>query len=202
MNISGFLILNKPKNVTSFFCVKTIRKILKAPVKKLRIGHGGTLDDFAIGVLIIGIGRQATRHLSQLLNCDKTYTVTAKLGQLTNTLDYTGTTIKEHDASHISESDVRKALKDLGASYEQTPPLFSALKHEGAPLYKLARNQQADLEKLNEIAEKKRRTVKLLHLELTDFLITHQLSQYLYALATDHIRHILVYEDYIILFPF
>lgn len=169
MDTHGFLIINKPKNVSSFYCVKTIRNILKMPVKKLRVGHAGTLDDFATGVLIIGIGREATKYLGSLLNRDKKYTVTAKLGELTNTLDFTGTALEQDDTSHITEEQLRTSIKDMGASYKQTPPLYSALKHEGAPLYKLARTQKVDLEKLKEIAEKKSRTVQLFDLELTDF---------------------------------
>ena len=128
----GFLFINKSKGISSFGCIKQIKKIIG---KKIKIGHAGTLDPFATGLLIIGIGRGATKYLNFFTKSDKEYIATGKLGILTDTR----TIIQEDQVSTISEQDLLNAIKALGKEYQQTPPKFSALKYEGKPLYKLAR---------------------------------------------------------------
>ena len=130
------MILNiyKPKGITSFGVVKKIRKI----VGEKKVGHGGTLDPFAEGVLIIGTGSD-TKELKKITDTDKTYTASIKLGKTTNTLDPEGDVIKKKRIPRISESKINKVLKSfLGASM-QTPPMFSAKKIGGIKLYELAR---------------------------------------------------------------
>ena len=130
------MILNiyKPKGITSFGVVKKIRKI----VGEKKVGHGGTLDPFAEGVLIIGTGSD-TKELKKITDTDKTYTASIELGKTTNTLDPEGDVIEKKKIPRLSESKINKVLKSfLGASM-QTPPMFSAKKIGGVKLYELAR---------------------------------------------------------------
>ena len=188
-DLTGFLFINKPIDISSFSCVRTIKQLLP---KKTRVGHTGTLDNFATGLLIICIGRQATRLAGSLLNLDKQYAVRAKLGELSDTLDRTGTVLESGDASHITEQDLQAAITVLGSSYSQVPPIYSALKHEGAPLYELVRKGKATVEKLEEIVEKKRRIVQLHEISLISykapfFSFTAHVSKgtYIRSLAND-----------------
>ena len=165
-NIYGFLLVNKAKNISSYDCIRHIKKILN---KKEKIGHAGTLDNFASGLLIIGIGRQATKHISQLTNLDKEYIVEAKLGELTDTLDHTGKIIEQQNCPNITAINLQQAINALGKSYIQTPPVYSALKHKGKPLYQLARTNKVATEKLDEIVKQKSREIKIFNLEILDF---------------------------------
>lgn len=170
--IEGFLFINKPTDITSHDCIKQIKKILKektvAGEKRTKIGHAGTLDPFATGLLIVGIGRGATKYLSMVMKGNKQYIATGKLGVLTDTLDKTGIVIEQTEAPSITREQLMNAIHALGNSYTQTPPAYSALKYKGQPLYKLARKGEAP-EKLTEIIESKKRTVQLYAIELTDF---------------------------------
>lgn len=165
-NLNGFILINKPKNITSYDCIRHIKKILR---QKIKIGHTGTLDDFATGLLIICIGRKATKLSSTLLNSNKEYVVTAKLGELTDSLDLTGKIIEQDKQINISETNIKKAIKQLGSEYVQIPPIYSALKHKGKPLYKLARNEKLDSEELNKIIEQKSRNIRIFNIELLKF---------------------------------
>src|SRR5579871_752471 len=161
--LSGFLLVNKPIGISSYACIGRIKFLLRqdpSMQKKIKIGHAGTLDPFASGLLIIAIGREATRLLSQCMAMKKTYVATGKCGELTDTLDCTGNIISRSEIIP-SEQDLRKALNSFNSSYEQTPPIYSALKHEGSPLYALARKNILDEEQLHAIADAKRRTVQL-----------------------------------------
>jgi tRNA pseudouridine55 synthase len=193
-SLTGFLLINKPKNYTSFDCIRHIKRIIKQNIK---IGHTGTLDDFATGLLIIGIGRPATKLSDTLLNLDKEYIVKVKLGELTNTLDKTGTVIEQKDPKHISQKDIKNAIQKLGTSYTQVPPIYSALKYKGKPLYKLAREQKISDQKLKTIVKQKRRTVQIYDIQLLSFdtpcfIIKTTVSKgtYIRSLAND-IAHML-----------
>lgn len=160
---TGFLLINKPVGISSYGCIGRIKKLLynaQISPKTLCIGHAGTLDPFASGLLIIAIGREATRLLSQCMVMEKTYIATGKCGELTDTLDCTGTVVATSD--HIpSEQELRSALDSFGSIYEQIPPMYSALKYQGKPLYLLARKKMIQQEQLQEIAEGKRRVIQL-----------------------------------------
>lgn len=165
---TGFLLINKPAGITSYGCIGYLKRIIRQ--KKIKIGHAGTLDPFATGLLIVAIGREATRLMSSIMMLEKTYVAKAKLGELTDTLDYTGTVTKTDDASFISVEILQQnAIASFGSSYEQTPPLYSALKHEGDALYKLVRQKRMSEEELEEIAEQKRKVVQLYELELLSY---------------------------------
>ncbi len=161
----GFLLINKPVDMTSFGCIKYLKRVIQ---QKVKIGHAGTLDPFATGLLIVALGREATRLISKIMVMEKTYIATGKCGELTDTLDYTGTVIDT--SSHIpSEQEIKAAMASFGSSYEQIPPIYSALQHEGQRLYALARKNSMSPEELQAIAEKKRRTVQLYDLQLLSY---------------------------------
>lgn len=168
--LTGFLLINKPVDISSFDCIRHLQKITRqAGLKKLKIGHAGTLDVFASGLMIIALGRKATKGLNYLSKLSKEYIATAQLGELTDTLDNTGEIVETTDASSVKGEDLVTALKSFGSEYEQIPPIYSALKHEGKPLYKLARHKKLDDQTLNKLVKQKSRTVQLHKLELNEF---------------------------------
>ena len=130
------MILNiyKPVNWTSFEVVKRIRTI----IKEKKVGHGGTLDPFAEGVLVIGTGKD-TKKLTSITNDDKSYIATIQLGELTNTLDTEGEIIETKKVPKLSLEIIEDALKKFSGKMYQTPPMYSAKKVNGKRLYELAR---------------------------------------------------------------
>jgi len=135
--IEGILIVNKPKGKTSFSLVYDLRKCLG--VKK--IGHAGTLDPFATGVMVMLIGRNYTRLSDQFLTSDKEYVARLLLGLETDTYDCEGQTIQ---TSSVIPSlfEIEERLKLFQGEIEQVPPMFSAKKQDGKKLYELARKGQ------------------------------------------------------------
>ncbi len=132
--MNGVLNINKPADITSFGVVAHIRKTLG--VKK--IGHAGTLDPMATGVLIVCLG-EATKLVPYLMDGEKEYKACLKLGIETTTEDRTGEVTQENSFSPVSEKDIREVLQSFIGSIEQVPPVISALKYKGKPLYKYAR---------------------------------------------------------------
>src|SRR5438046_726477 len=115
---SGFLLINKPAGISSYGCIAYLKRIIK---QKVKIGHAGTLDPFATGLLVVALGREATRLISQIMVMEKTYIATGKCGELTDTLDYTGAVVTT--CTHIpSEQEIRASLASFGSSYTQIPP--------------------------------------------------------------------------------
>ena len=134
MGIHGILNLNKPPRLTSRQAVDCVKRILN--VKKA--GHGGTLDPDATGVLLICLG-DGTKLFEALQVGTKEYEGTFVLGITTDTLDANGQIIKTADTSQITPDQVRSVCQQFVGEIEQIPPMFSAVKHKGKPLYKLAR---------------------------------------------------------------
>lgn len=165
-NIAGYLLINKPKDISSFACIKKLQKLIS---RKYGIGHTGTLDPFATGLLIISIDRTANKHNGQFIKLDKIYNATGKLGELTDTLDHTGHLLEQSNPHAIAQEDMVNVIQQFGQGYTQVPPMFAALKHEGTPLYKLARTQEISREMLATIAQGKQRTIALHCLELTQW---------------------------------
>ena len=165
-SLKGFLLINKPAGITSFSCVMQLKKLLP---KKEKIGHAGTLDPFANGLLIVGISRNATEHMDKLISLDKKYTVTAQLGVETDTHDYTGTITKQDDVSRITKEQLVDALYSLMPSYIQTPPIFSALKYQGMRLYKYARNKEVQDIDLSAVVTAKSRRIFLYDAQVISF---------------------------------
>ncbi len=157
--------INKPPGITSFGCIRKIKKIIE---QKGKIGHAGTLDPFAQGLLIVAISRQATRNIHTFMQADKEYIVKAKLGELSDTLDVTSRIIKTADISGITKQDLVNAIETLGTSYIQTPPIYSALRYKGTRLYEFARKQKLSAESLLAIAQQKQKRVQLYALELLE----------------------------------
>lgn len=131
--MQGLLLLDKPESVTSYGAVAGVKRISG----EKRVGHTGTLDPMATGVLPVLLGR-ATALSSYLLDADKRYTATLRFGVETDTCDITGTVLTEQKAS-VSEQEARDLLARFTGTGQQTPPMFSALKRNGVPLYRLAR---------------------------------------------------------------
>lgn len=130
----GVLNINKPEGMTSFAVVAGLRKILK--VKK--IGHGGTLDPQAIGVLPVCLGK-ATKIVPFLMDNIKEYRATLHLGIATDTQDATGKVLQKTENVFVSREQISSALDAFVGDIEQIPPMFSALRYKGKRLYELAR---------------------------------------------------------------
>ena len=132
--MNGIINVYKEKGYTSHDVVAILRKI--AGQKK--IGHTGTLDPDATGVLPVCLGR-ATKVCDLLTDHDKTYETVLLLGKTTDTQDISGEILKEHPTDHLNEAEVIKVIENFKGTYDQIPPMYSALKVNGKKLYELAR---------------------------------------------------------------
>ena len=132
--MNGVINVFKNKGMTSFDVVRKIKKIAKTG----KVGHTGTLDPEATGVLPICIGK-ATKIIDYIMNSEKVYVVEFKLGVKTTTYDLEGEVIAETDPSHLSYDEILKVVTDFKGEYLQVPPMYSALKQNGVRLYTLAR---------------------------------------------------------------
>lgn len=150
----GFLNIYKPKGMTSFDVVARLRRVTKIK----QIGHTGTLDPFAVGVLPICIGKST--RLIEYLDDDKEYLATVQFGKDTDTYDLDGTVTKTYDKK-ITQEDLISILDDFRGEIEQLPPIYSAIKVNGKKLYEYARN--------GEEVEIKPRKVFISKLELESF---------------------------------
>ena len=126
--------LNKPIGWTSFDVCKKIRGI----IKEKKVGHGGTLDPFAQGVLIVGTGKD-TKELNAISNQNKSYEASILLGSLTDTLDIDGKITQKKNVPKFSEDLITNVLNSFIGEYLQTPPMYSAKKIKGKKLYEYAR---------------------------------------------------------------
>ena len=131
---SGFFNIDKPIGVTSMDVVRKIRK----EINSKKIGHGGTLDPLATGVLPIAIGN-ATRLLEYVLNYSKTYIAEIEIGKTSNTYDSEGDFSNQKSYDHITKSMIDIELNNFKGIINQTPPTFSAIKKDGVRMYQLAR---------------------------------------------------------------
>lgn len=133
--VEGIIIVDKPAGPTSHDVVARVRRILRVR----RVGHTGTLDPFATGVLVICVGR-ATRLVQFLTGADKEYVAEMRLGLATDTGDPTGKALPgARSASDVSEESIMNALNSMTGKIEQVPPMFAAKKIGGQKLYELAR---------------------------------------------------------------
>ena len=126
--------LNKPIGWTSFDVCKKVKKI----TKETKVGHGGTLDPFASGVLVIGTGKD-TKKLKYISDEKKSYDATLFLGEITNTLDVEGKVIQKRKVPILNKKKITDVLEHFIGDYSQTPPMFSAKKVAGKKLYEYAR---------------------------------------------------------------
>lgn len=132
--VNGVLILDKPLGLTSNAALQTCKRLFDAA----KAGHTGSLDPLATGVLPLCFG-EATKFSQFVLDADKAYTSTFVLGVGTDTLDIEGDITARADASSVDEPTLRGAMSSLTGEIEQVPPMYSAIKRNGQPLYKLAR---------------------------------------------------------------
>ncbi|TQV87818.1 tRNA pseudouridine(55) synthase TruB [Aliikangiella coralliicola] len=153
--VNGILLLNKPQGISSNKALQQVKQLFFAA----KAGHTGALDPLATGMLPICFG-EATKFSQFLLESDKGYRVVAKLGVRTDSCDSTGETIETKPAN-VSEKKLLKALDQFRGDILQVPSMFSALKHKGQPLYKLAR-QGIEI-------EREAREISVFHLELLRF---------------------------------
>ena len=134
-NLNGIIVIDKPPDISSARVVASVKKALDAA----KVGHAGTLDPFAEGVLVCCVN-QATRLAGFLLHGPKKYAAVLKLGEETDTQDLTGQIVAATDPSGLSRDTIQNAFESYKGTVEQPPPVYSALKHKGTPLYKLARS--------------------------------------------------------------
>jgi tRNA pseudouridine55 synthase len=151
--LDGILNINKPQNKTSFSIVAMVKRLSG----EQRVGHAGTLDPAATGVLPVCFGR-GTRFIEFIVETSKTYSAQIELGVTTDTYDSSGRITERGDPSGINQPQLESALESFRGSIQQTPPMYSAVKYRGQPLYKLAR---AGIK-----VERKSRPAKIHRLEL------------------------------------
>jgi tRNA pseudouridine55 synthase len=133
-DIHGIILLDKPPGYSSNQALQKVRNLFKAR----KAGHTGTLDPFATGMLPICLG-EASKTAGFMLDASKQYLATARLGQATSTGDTEGDVVAEMPVPALTPKTIETTFKAFRFAIEQVPPMYSALKHEGQPLYKLAR---------------------------------------------------------------
>lgn len=155
-DIHGILLLDKPQGLTSNHALQKVKRLFNAR----KAGHTGSLDPLATGMLPICFG-EATKISNFLLNADKRYIAVCKLGQRTDSADADGDIIATRSVENISEQQVRGVLEKFLGNLQQVPPMHSAIKQDGVPLYKLA-HQGIEV-------ERKARSITVYHAELVKF---------------------------------
>lgn len=177
--LEGVLLIDKPTDHTSHDVVARVRR--KLAMK--RIGHAGTLDPMATGLMLILVGK-ATSASQYLMSLDKEYTGTVKLGAVTNTQDAEGDILETCPVPPLTDAQVKAAVKTFLGDQYQTPPMFSAIKVGGVPLYKSARK--------GEDVEREPRFIRVMGWEVTrfaspeiDFILQCSKGTYVRTLAHD-----------------
>lgn len=180
------ILIDKPIEWTSFDVVKYIRKSLqrRLKVKKIKVGHAGTLDPLATGLLIICIGKE-TKNISKYQNLSKKYTGIIKLGETTPSYDRETEINETYDYDHIDEEKVLKISKKFIGRQKQLPPIYSALKKDGKRMYKYAR------EKINILIEPRDIEIydfQILNFSLPyiEFIIKCSKGTYIRSVASDY----------------
>lgn len=153
---AGIFLVDKPVGPSSFRMVQLVRRALS--IKK--VGHAGTLDPFASGLLIICVGRPATRLISQFMDGNKRYEAVLRLGVETTTQDLEGEVVAQHEVGAFTREALEQCLAGFMGEQLQVPPQYSALKHQGKPLYHYARK--------GIVIEKAPRPVTIFRLELLE----------------------------------
>lgn len=156
MTVDGIINIDKPWGKTSFSIVSLVKRL----TGEQHVGHAGTLDPAATGVLPVCLGR-GTRVTQFLADAPKAYRAQIEFGVATDTYDATGNITARGDPSGINQEQLVSALTSFTGEIQQTPPMYSAVKHHGKPLYQLARSGIT--------VERKDRLVRIYHLELRDW---------------------------------
>ncbi len=179
LDASGIVLVDKPEGLTSHDVVAAVRRLIRPH----RVGHTGTLDPLATGLLILCVGR-ATR-IAKLLEAEyKVYRASLLLGVQTDTQDIQGTVMEQHPLGDISENRVREVAQSFVGWVEQIPPVFSAVKVGGVRSYRLARRQAPVSLKPRQV-HIRRLEVKRLHLPSVEFLVECSTGTYVRTLCSD-----------------
>ena len=178
-NLNGWLILDKQSGLTSRQVVTKISKILKVN----KIGHGGTLDPMATGILPIALG-EATKLISFIQNKDKKYSFTIKWGESRDTDDIEGKILKKSDV-RPSKDEINSILKKFIGKINQTPPIFSAIKIDGERSYNLARKNISIKHKPRQIEVHELSLKKIINMHLAEFEVICGKGTYVRSLARD-----------------
>ena len=178
-DLSGVLLVNKPSGMTSHDVVDAVRKRFNMR----KVGHAGTLDPMATGLLIILLGK-ATKLSNRFSGMDKAYESRLTLGARTDSADSMGNVIETRPIGNISEDDVKNAFSQFLGEIEQVPPMVSAIRHKGKRLYELARK--------GIVVERPKRKVKIYSLDIQkidipniDFVVSCSKGTYIRTLCED-----------------
>lgn len=179
----GFLLIDKPIGITSHDVVDRVRRLLG----ERRVGHAGTLDPFATGLLIVAVGREATREIAKFVGLDKTYEATFVLGASSDTDDTEGIITPIPSDEPITEIRVRDTLRQFIGAIDQIPPSYSAIKIGGKKMYEAAREGKP--------LEAKPRRVSIYRIDLKDVSslddsMTQRLSVSIHCSSGTYIRAI------------
>lgn len=179
------LIIDKPYNWSSFDVVKKIRTNIKTiyGIKKIKVGHAGTLDPLATGLLLVCTGKM-TKKISELQNQLKTYTGTLILGSTTPSFDKETEINNFYNLNHINKKLINKVLPNFIGEINQTPPIYSAIKKDGRRLYKLAREGKKIKINSRKVFIKKFEITRF-ELPEVDFLIECGKGTYIRSIAND-----------------
>ena len=175
----GFIVVDKPSGMTSHDVVARLRRILKTK----KVGHTGTLDPFATGVLPVALG-EGTKAIPYLDEGVKEYRAVMKLGVATDTEDLEGSVVSERPLDGIDEAAIRDALTIFIGTSFQIPPMFSALKQNGVPLYKLARKGEVVVRQPRQITVYSL-LINRIELPLVEFTVRTSRGTYVRSLARD-----------------
>ncbi len=175
----GIIIVNKPAGISSFKVCETVKKRLKAK----KVGHGGTLDPFAKGLMIVGINK-GTRLLPFFIDANKEYKGKIILGEMRDSFDITGEIVGTKDFSHVESSMIYEAANRFIGAIKQKPPIFSAIKHKGKPLYKYARKGIA-IEKEERFVFIEKFDILNIELPEIEFYIKCSKGTYIRSIAND-----------------
>jgi len=196
---AGFLLIDKPIDWTSHDVVAYVRGIVRAhyrerglPTKarRTKVGHAGTLDPFATGLLIVGVGREATKRIDEFKETSKIYEATLQFGAIADTYDRTGqirdTRTQDTNKQQISNDQLLKTLKSFVGVQKQVPPMYSAKKIGGKKLYELARK--------GVVVEREPSTITIFSIELVDFDATNQTAKFTCEVSTGTYIRTLVHD--------
>lgn len=158
------LLIDKPKGITSMDVIRRLRRQLG--IKK--IGHAGTLDPLATGLMLVGVGRPGTKQLTDLIKLDKEYIAEVRIGESRTTGDLEGDVIEEKEVLELAAEQVEIALKNMLGELELPVSAYSAIKVDGVPMYKRARKAEKRGELVTGVPM---RVMNVLQAELQDFFV-------------------------------
>ena len=181
----NLLLINKPLKWTSFQVVNKIRWLIKKQygIKKIKVGHAGTLDPLAEGLLIVCTGKM-TKRITEFQNLNKTYTGKFYLGASTPSFDLETEISEKKSIDHLNDDIIQQAATEFKGKILQTPPIYSAIKHKGKKLYDYARKGERVELKKREINISEFKITKV-HLPLVDFKIKCSKGTYIRSIAND-----------------